>query len=475
MSPIRICLISVYCLVLCLARTQSVYISPEINVKNDFSYYLLYHPDGTTSLLRDKSFKLILQTLYPDFTLSQEKTIDIPGKKWRIIEIYERQNHIGIFYLNKQESEYFMYYSEYNSQGILQSEKKLYASKELLNNENLKIISSADQNWMSISFYNLNHEKQLILYNRREDSIYYSINLEKILTGESKKFHFFEVSNKGGVYMFGRTNESATKKKMQAIFCKLDSKANRSDYQILAFDNVTFNETKIKFDNINNRFVIGGLYSERNQQKPKGYFICYLNEDLSHYVSQNIPFTEELLNEWNGKNKKSVLASSELRTRYVILKQDGGCLIFYENTKELTRRPYFTTSDPTGSYPSRWYDYYFDDIIVASLDREGKLSWDRVLHKRQYSQDDEGLFSSFFIFSTSALLRIVFNDAISSEGTVSEYLLRSDGQSIRKSILNTSYKNLNLRFQDAIEIDASSLLIPSENNGRLNLVKIVFD
>jgi hypothetical protein len=202
MSPIRICLISVYCLVLCLARTQSVYISPEINVKNDFSYYLLYHPDGTTSLLRDKSFKLILQTLYPDFTLSQEKTIDIPGKKWRIIEIYERQNHIGIFYLNKQESEYFMYYSEYNSQGILQSEKKLYASKELLNNENLKIISSADQNWMSISFYNLNHEKQLILYNRREDSIYYSINLEKILTGESKKFHFFEVSNKGGVYVW---------------------------------------------------------------------------------------------------------------------------------------------------------------------------------------------------------------------------------------------------------------------------------
>lgn len=80
-----------------------------------------------------------------------------------------------------------------------------------------------------------------------------------------------------------------------------------------------------------------------------------------------------------------------------------------------------------------------------------------------------------FIFHTNSVLRIIFNDAISSEGTVSEYILKPGGEFIRKSILNTSYKNLNLRFKDAMEIDAQSVLVPSENNGKLNLVKIVFD
>lgn len=103
------------------------------------------------------------------------------------------------------------------------------------------------------------------------------------------------------------------------------------------------------------------------------------------------------------------------------------------------------------------------------------MLWEKVFHKRQYSQDDQGLFSSFFIFHTNSVLRIIFNDAISSEGTVSEYILKPGGEFIRKSILNTSYKNLNLRFKDAMELDAQSLLVPSENNGKLNLVKIVFD
>ncbi len=475
MTLIRFSLIFINLLLAVLIWTQSVFISPEINVKNDFAYYILAHPDGTTSLLRDKSYKLILQTLYTDFQISGEKTIDIPGKKWRVIETYSSQNQIGIFYLNKVENEYSINYAVYDAQGNLERETKLYSGKHLQNNENLKMITSDNQNWMCVGFNNMNHEKQLLLFNRDQDSVYYELNLEELMPGEAKKFHYYEVSNDGSIYMFGRTNDINTRKKMQAIYCKINPSGLRSEYKIIPLDNVSFNEIKIRFDNVNKRFIAAGLYSERNQQKPKGYFINYLSEDLSQSSSHSIPFTEALLNEWNGKNQKSVLSSSELKTRNIILKQDGGCLMFYENTKELTRRPYFTTADPAGTYPSRWYDYYFDDIIVASLDKNGKLIWDKVLHKRQYSQDDEGLFSSFFVFRTSALLRIIFNDAISSEGTVSEYLLKPRGEFIRKSILNTSYKNLNLRFQDAIEVDASSLLIPSENNGRLNLVKIVFD
>ncbi len=455
---------------------QNVLISPDINIKNDFSYYILTHPNGTTSLLRDKSFKLSYQTLYPDFEWSQEKSIEIPGKKWRIIESYESGNDIGIFFISKLETDYSINYSIFNAQAELLSEKFLFSGLSLSNDEGIKIKTSEDKNWTGIEFYNVNNEKQLLLYNRKQDSTYYTINIEKVLDADHVVIREFEISNDGLVFVFGRLKEeNSSKKKIQTVVSKIDLSGIKSTNQILAFDNVIFTNGVAKFDNQNKQLVIGGLYTEKIHQPPKGYVFNCLKQDLSIISTVYTPFTTELLDEWNGKGKKSILGSSELNTRSIVLKRDGGCLIFYENTKELSRRPYFSSSDPTGAFPSRWFDYYFDDIIVASFDKDGKLDWDRVLHKRQYSQDDEGLFSSFFVFRTSALLGIIFNDAISSEGTVSEYLLKPNGDHIRKSILNTSYKNLNLRFQDAMELSANSLLIPSENNGKLNLVKIVFE
>lgn len=456
--------------------SQSVIISPDINIKNDFSYYVLSHPNGSTSLLRDKSFKLSLQTLYPDFEWSSEKSIELPGKKWRMIETYENANDIGIFYISKLENDYTINYSIYNSQAVLLSEKILDRDISLSNNEGVKIQTSEDRNWMGIGFYNNENQKQLLLFNRRKDSVYYKINVDKLFDDENLNIRDFEISNEGIVYLFIKLNETNVgKKKAQTMICKMDLSGMISPTRILAFDNIVFHNGYARFDNVAKKLVIGGLYSDRSNQMPKGYVVSYLNEELVVLASTHHQFSSELLDEWNGKNKKSVLASSELNTRQIAFKKNGGCLIFFENIKELSRRPYFSSSDPTGTYPSRWFDYYFDDIIVASFDSAGVLEWDKVLHKRQYSQDDEGLFSSFFVFRTSALLRIIFNDAISSEGTVSEYLLKPTGDHIRKSILNTTYKNLNLRFQDAMELDAQSLLIPSENNGKLNLVKIVFN
>lgn len=472
----RFSLIAACVFLMSILWAQSVMISPDINIKNDFSYYILIHPNGTTSLLRDKSFKLSYQTLFPDFEWSVEKSIEIPGKKWRIIEAYERGNDIALFFISKQESDYNINYSIYNSQAEMLSEKVLYAGLSLSGGDGIKIQTSEDRNWVAIGFYNEDNEKQLLLFNRSQDSVYYAVNLEKMLDDENTIIREFEISNDGYVYVFGRLkDESSSKKKMHTIVSKIDLQGVISPSQVLAFENVVFTNGYAKFDNRKKQLVIGGLYAEKSHQQPKGYVFNCLRENLSIVSSVYVPFSEALLDEWNGKSKKSVLASSELNTRNIVLRNDGGCLIFFENTKELSRRPYFSSSDPTGTYPSRWFDYYFDDIIIASFSPDGKLDWDRVLHKRQYSQDDEGLFSSFFVFRTSALLGIVFNDAISSEGTVSEYLLKPNGDHIRKSILNTSYKNLNLRFQDAMELSANSLLIPSESSGKLNLVKIVFD
>ncbi|MBK9222741.1 MAG: hypothetical protein WAS55_04935 [Saprospiraceae bacterium] len=456
--------------------TQSILISPDISIKNDFSYFVLAHPNGSFSLLRDKSFKISFQTLFPNFEWSIEKNIELPGKKWRLLDFFENQNDIDIFYVSKTDEEYNLNKITYNAQAEILNHRPLFEGVTVSINENLKIQNSTDKNWIAIGFNDLNNEKHLLLYNRPQDSVYYAISLAKIAKDDNISIHEVELSNEGIIYVFGRLNESTfSKKKNQTIVSKIDLLGIKFPNVILPFEDIYFMNGYAKIDDVTKYLSIGGLYSDKNNQTPKGYVICYLKPDYSLSEPAFVPFSTELLKEWNGNSKKSILSNSELNTRQIEFSKDSGCLIFYENTKELSRRPYFSSSDPTGAYASKWFDYYFDDIVIASFDKNGKLNWDRVLHKRQYSQDDEGLFSSFFIFRTNAILRILFNDAISSEGTVSEYLLKPNGDHIRKSILNTSYKNLNLRFKDAIELDAQSVLVPSENNGKLNLVKIIFD
>ncbi|MBK9994288.1 MAG: hypothetical protein IPP01_09970 [Saprospiraceae bacterium] len=150
-------------------------------------------------------------------------------------------------------------------------------------------------------------------------------------------------------------------------------------------------------------------------------------------------------------------------------------LVFYESNKELTRKPYFNSVAEGPLNVSRWTDYYYEDILAINFSADQNIAWQKVLHKKQFSQDDDGLFSSFFVLSTSDYLRIIFNDEIKNESTVSEYILLPTGEYLRKSILNTTSQNLYLRIKDAVQINANTLLVPSESNGKMNLVRISFE
>ena len=113
-------------------------------------------------------------------------------------------------------------------------------------------------------------------------------------------------------------------------------------------------------------------------------------------------------------------------------------------------------------------------MFVISIHPDGKTHWKTILHKKQYSQDDDGIYSSFFLFKTPSNLRFLFNDEIRYENTVSEYVLNGVGAYERKSLLSTANLDLRLRFRDAMQVSAQELIVPSERRNRLRLVKLQY-
>ena len=97
------------------------------------------------------------------------------------------------------------------------------------------------------------------------------------------------------------------------------------------------------------------------------------------------------------------------------------------------------------------------------------------MHKKQYSQDDGGVYSSFFLMESPTRLRFLFNDEVRFENSVSEYVLNGRGEFLRNSLFHTRDLDLRLRFRDGIQVAANELILPSEHRNRLRLVKMTYE
>jgi len=234
-------------------------------------------------------------------------------------------------------------------------------------------------------------------------------------------------------------------------------------------------DVRFAYDNLNYQLVAAGLYSEKINDRASGYFMLKFDPHASdrHFLAFE-PFDEAFVSSMAGKEVDKSRGVAEISVRELVLRRDGGVLMIAERSKEHERRigaPNRVSFDGIGRFI---VDYYYDDIVAVSMHPNGQIHWKAVLPKKQYSQDDGGIYSSFFLFKTTGSLRFLFNDEIRFENTVSAYVLNSSGTFDRQSLLNTEKLEIRLRFRSALQVSAGEVIVPSERRNRLRLVKMIF-
>ncbi|MBK8703711.1 MAG: hypothetical protein IPN33_08810 [Saprospiraceae bacterium] len=286
----------------------------------------------------------------------------------------------------------------------------------------------------------------------------------------------FLVNNEGHFFMIiERDNFRARKKTHYYEIYTFTGEGDVRSFNVPLEGKLTF-DVAFACDNLNNRLVGAGLYGEKDPERANGYF--YMGVDLTDnkkHLLRFDAFDEAFLSGLLGKTNVSNKGLDEIIVREIVLRKDGGALLIGERTKQLFRS--------TAAYNRTYYDpssrsvvdYYYDDLFVISLHPDGATHWKNVLPKKQYSQDDDGVYSSYFLFKTTGNLRFLYNDEIRYENTVSEYIVNGIGEYDRNSILSTQNLELRLRFRDAIQISANELVVPSERRNRLRLVKFIYN
>jgi hypothetical protein len=461
-----------------IGLAQRITISEDISIRNDKQYELLGKLKDRFLVFLDKPNEYRIQAYDMSMRLSWDKEIELEGKRAQLVGLLSADDHFFVFYTIKKKDDYFLKMHQYDAGASLVDSATVcnfgsspYAPKpQLIYSENktkILIHQFKRQSELFAASYDLTNRKILweMMFTPSDFNIYRDI-------------YQWAYSDKGDAFfIIGLENRKARKDLHNfRIYHCAEGNPIPATRTVAMDDQLTY-DVKFVYDNLQHKLVGGGFYSEKNRGKANGSF--YLKIDpavLDNHQLYFFPFEDDFVSEvMEAKENQSARGMENVNIIGIVLRQDGGILLIAELTKEFERRMASASRGYIGADGSRYIvDYYHDDMFIISIHPNGEIHWQSILHKKQYSQDDNGVYSSFFMMKTPSTLRFLYNDDIKNENTVSEYLVDGYGISDRNSVMSTENQDIQLRFRDAVQFGPTDVVVPSERRHRLRLVKLEF-
>ncbi len=457
---------------------QNVKVSEGHSVRNDDSYSIIGKINKNILLFANRadSYEVIA---YDDNMAEQwRKIVEFDSKRAKILHIADGPDDFTIVY-------------RYNKRGKIYTQAvKMSGDTEILQTDTMDV--QANRSFFSPSETILSKNKRYLLVyetelnNRIHARIFDMQSMETVWT---KVFALNDIeldrdladvviSDTGQAYfIFSKNNRRAKKEENHFIVMHYDDDNGTADYYIYSMKGRVWLDVKFAYDNMNNRLVGAGLYSEKRYNEAKGYF--YLNiEPLNtdDYTLNFQPFDSKFIVKVVGKAADKVSGINEVNVQELVLRQDGGLLMIVERNRRHNRRAstYMPTTYATRQLNELHVDYHYEDILLFSVHPDGELHWKDNLQKRQFSQDDDGRFSSYFLMHTRSNLRFLYNDEIRTDTNINEYIVNGKGRQERNSIYNSKKENLMLLLKEAVQVASNELIVPSERRSTFKLVKITY-
>jgi len=464
-----------------LVYGQEVTVSPEISLRNLQSYDVIGRVNETILLYKHAGNRQDVLLYDSDLVLQSERQITLDDKRPDVYEVVNLDTLFGIIYGFREDDNHIIRMDLMNERAEKVDSITLASYEKEYRGLNFQSILSEDES--VIALYNIIEDERLRL-------IVYDFDLDTMVQNENYVFSDidlyndvvnFDVSNAGEFFMLTEHNNTRSKKENhQAVVYQYSPFANLVKQIIIPITNVVTGDLKFSVDNQNGQIGIVGLYDEKRYTESEGYFwVAGKPHEFQNKAIYFNKFEKDIFFEVYGDKDEKRLENYGISN--VIWKADGTPILVFEMMLDISRRSgggpvgrQSALANNFGSQSSGWSDHYREDLVLISLDKTGEPDWHRVFYKKQFSQNDGGIFSSYFPFMTPSRMRLIYNDEIKSNSTVSEYILDARGNYKRTSVLSTEYQNLKLRFADAEQISSTELIVPSQKSYELNLVKIDF-
>lgn len=463
------------------ARTvfgQSAIVSDPLFIRSDYGYELIGRLRDRILVFRDRYDEFTVQSFDNQMHLSWSKDLnDLDRRGMRVLGVVPGRNDFSVVFQLRRRGHTLLRVHKYDpGANLIDSMLLKDYGERMFTTPVLNLVTSEDRNCVAV--YNSAERDHIEVMSFLLDKM--QVLWDTVATVDDAADVFEEripemtLSNDGSFFWVTEKNNRR-------------AKIDRHEINILRFDQAGIHsgalplgpyltlDSRYTYDNKNRKLCVAGLWAEKGRDRANGVFYGRISSlrdsaDVLQYEQFDDKFLSILRQKDVGEDNRGI-PDAELRE--LLLRQDGGLVMVAERYHEVQR----------GAAAGRGFfrdgmrmivDYYYDDLFVVAFQPNGHVQWKSALHKKQYSQDDEGTFSSYYLMRNPDKMRFFFNDEIKYENTCSEYLLSPAGDFDRNSLLNTLNQNLRLRFRDALQLNASECLVPSEFRGRLKLVLLRF-
>lgn len=453
---------------------QQVSVSEQIPLRLDSRFDIVGKSKGKTLVFMNKLNEFDLMAFTDDMKMAWEKEIEFEKKNPKILgTLASNDDSFILFYTLRHKNQTFLKAKEYDYMGNLVDTTSIKDFPNQLHQPNLQMYHSPDKTKVLLYEIAYNNIKTVFVYDIQTSKVLWEDSFEEVSLSTNGELDQIVVDNDGNIYLILPKDNFPSKNKTHYFeIIERNHRASKKDIYTIYLDSILTYDNYFEFDNLNQNLVAGGLYSTKNRGRAEGtYYLTIPKGSPTDFKITHHPFDQATIEEFLDKPKTKNKGIDETDVKETLFRRDGGALMISEQVKLSSRGG---GSAYSNAYGRSGRDYFYNNLLINSFHPSGELHWQRVLHKKQYSYDDDGAFSSYFLMKTPSSIRLVFNDDIRTGNTVSEYILRGDGTHERNSILNTESEDLHLQFSRAVQVSSTELIVPSEYRNKLRFVRIEY-
>ena len=469
--------ISFFLLSFLTSIAQDLDITSEVMIRSSSEYKILGKINETIMMVIEDNGFYKVHAFTEEMTDKWERSLKMEKKTAKINGFIPRKNDFSVFYSYRHKGKSYV------------KQRRLDDKLNVVDSTTLKVFAKrsfsptvhfqTSQNKKKALMYSVESSNQFEVTVVDNDSMHVDMDIKFKAEDFSYQQDFLQavVDNDGCVYfIFEKDNRKSKKDENRFRVFYFNPESSETRFFEISMESHLWHAVHFDFDNMNKKLLVAGYYSDETILEAHGVFFMSISPNEPDNKTSNFEeFKKEYLALVLGKNVKKNIGFGDVVIQQIVPRHDGGLLMIGERYKEETRDK--ISADP---YQRRNYnrdnqtDYFYNEVLLYSFHPDGELHWTEVLHKKQYSQDDSGVFSSFFLFLNKAKIRFLYNDTIKRSDTVYEYVVAGNGESERNSLFNTKEDKLMLRMPDAIQISSNIIIVPSERRSSVKLVKMTF-
>jgi len=308
----------------------------------------------------------------------------------------------------------------------------------------------------------------------------------------------------GGSFVFTRGNKSTSRDYMDdlALVIKAPDEDTFRVNGLKLLGNF-LDGVKLKVDNVNNDYVINSFYYTKKRGNIDGLYSAVWDKDKKQMITQQFLQLGDSIRNLAKPDKNTKGALDDFFVNDILLKKDGGFIITAESHYSDSRsdpwnRYNYQYGNPLLSYNSSMYSpysygyggsyggypyynynnnnnsnqrYYYNNVIILNLDKNGQPIWVSVINKSQYDDQSDN-FLSYASMLTGGQLHFLFNTVDRRALIMNDQSVYSSGKVTRNPPLRDQDRGYQFMARYGKQVSATQIIIPCIYRNYLCFAKI---